>query len=89
MIKIYKAQLTLLIFTLGIIPLCGQLYDDYLGAGHDLGITVQSSSDFGAAQAQNTINGSGLDGRKMAASRFLFQAGFGAQWQILKPSLRT
>ena len=78
MIKMYKAQQTLLIIVLGFISLHGQLYDDYLGAGHDMGITVQSSSNFGTAQAQNTINGSGLDGRKMAASRFLFQAGFGA-----------
>ena len=78
MIKLYKPHFIILIILFSFHNVDAQLYDDYLGAGHDQGITVQSSSNFGAASGENTINGSGLDGRKMAASRFLAQASFGA-----------
>ena len=54
-----------------------QIYDDYLGAGHDEGITVSSSSNSNGATADNTINGEGLDAPKMEAARFLAQATFG------------
>jgi len=58
--------------------LTGQIYDDYLGAGHADGITVTTSSDFmGTAEGINTLNGKGMDADKFAASRFLSQATLG------------
>ena len=54
-----------------------QIYDDYLGAGHDKGIKVWTSDNKGLAVGQNTINGEGLDAMKFEASRFLSQAAFG------------
>ncbi len=66
------------IITFAASVLSAQYYDDYIGAGNDRGVTVRSSSNSGDAIASNTINGEGLDAKKMAASRFLFQSSFGA-----------
>ncbi|MBL0081480.1 MAG: hypothetical protein IPP37_03130 [Saprospiraceae bacterium] len=60
-----------------------QPYTDYIGAGHTRNITVSSSSAHSknyfskSAIPQNTINGQGLDGKKVEASRFLNMATFG------------
>ncbi len=67
---------TIIIFASSI--LSSQYYNDYIGAGHDRGVTVRSSSSSGTSLAAHTINGEGLDANKMAASRFLFQSSFGA-----------
>ena len=56
---------------------------EYIGAGNDNGITATASHQYtdenwvSAANAQNTINGNGLDGELMEASRFLAQATMG------------
>ncbi len=56
---------------------------EYIGAGNDNGITATASHQYAdenwisAANAQNTINGNGLDGELMEASRFLAQATMG------------
>ncbi len=63
------------LFTCSVVS--GQVYSDYLGAGHDQGVTVRTSSNSGFSIGEKTINGDGLDARKMAASRFLFQSSFG------------
>lgn len=61
----------------------GQVYTDYLGAGHSQGISTYSSSNYQPvgrdkqAHVSSTINGSGLDGPKQDAARFLSQASFG------------
>lgn len=55
----------------------GQLYDDYIGAGHNEGVRVWSSSESQNSSAESTINGEGLDYEKFQASRFLAQASFG------------
>ncbi|MBP9194543.1 MAG: DUF1800 domain-containing protein [Saprospiraceae bacterium] len=83
-----KSLLTLALgcFTL----LChAQPYTDYIGAGHTRNITVSSSSAHSknhfskSAIPQNTINGQGLDGKKVEASRFLNMATFGGnQFEI-------
>ncbi|GAA5221245.1 DUF1800 domain-containing protein [Membranihabitans marinus] len=55
----------------------------YIGDQQHPNVTVYSSSDFqppgrkAIAAADNTINGSGLDGQKQASARFLSQAAFG------------
>lgn len=65
----------------------GQPYTDFIGAGHNKNITVSSSDAHlkpyfsKAANAQNTINGQGLEGKRSEASRFLNQASFGATIQ--------
>lgn len=51
--------------------------NDYLGAGENSGIVVSASSDGEGTNAQNTIDGSGLDAAKMEASRFLAQSTLG------------
>ncbi len=57
-----------------------QTYTDFVGAGHNNGITVTSSSDLSQngwtkiASGEKTINGDGLDGRLSEAARFLSQS---------------
>lgn len=76
-----KILLLLLIQPFGLLN--AQHYTDYLGAGHNAGITVTSSSNMPRegwtekASADNTINGKGMDGRLLETSRFLSQATFG------------
>ncbi|WP_298553499.1 DUF1800 family protein [uncultured Algibacter sp.] len=73
-------------------PICffSQEYSDYLGAGHSNGITVTSSSQENrlnwneTASGENTINGTGLDGRLLETSRFLAQATFGTDLDYIK-----
>lgn len=72
------------------ISVSAQNYRDYLGAGHSKGITVTSSSQQTktdwreGADAINTINGNGLDGRLLETSRFLAQATFGTDLDYIK-----
>lgn len=75
------------LFILSIIH--GQVYDDYLGAGHADGVTVTTSSNYQAfgwteiASGDATINGNGLEARLMETSRFLNQATNGFDKEIL------
>jgi uncharacterized protein (DUF1800 family) len=83
---------TYLLFILSCLTISGhaQNYRDYLGAGHSEGITVTSSSQQQktdwreSANAINTINGEGLDGRLLETSRFLAQATFGTDLEYIK-----
>jgi len=75
----HKALLPYLITFLSILYATLAHGQSYLGAGNNEGITVTSSSAISGTEADNTINGSGLDGRLMEASRFLSQASFGAR----------
>jgi len=67
-----------------------QEYTDYVGAGHNNGINVTSSSEQSRtgwnefASAENTINGKGLDARLLETSRFLAQATFGTNLEYIK-----
>ena len=49
-------------------------YTDYIGGGHSTGITTTTSS---GTNGNKTIDGEGLTAKKIAAARFLSQAGFG------------
>ncbi len=53
-----------------------QIYNDYIGAGHDEGVIVSSSSQ--QNDNQHTINGSGLGKDLIGASRFMSHASLGA-----------
>jgi uncharacterized protein (DUF1800 family) len=67
-----------------------QTYTDYLGAGHNNGITVTTSSDHqqngwtNIASGDKTISGEGLEGKLIEASRLLSQASFGADIDLIK-----
>lgn len=54
-----------------------QSNQDYLGAGHNVGITVRTSSSQQGTTGDNTVNGEGLDAKMMEASRFLSHATIG------------
>lgn len=60
--------------------LYSQEYLDYIGAGHNLGITVTSSSNASGSDSVNTINGHGVMVDTFGASRFLAQATLGANY---------
>lgn len=67
-----------------------QAYLDYIGAGNSAGIKVTSSHEHKAlgsdqtASGEQTLNGSGMDGRMMDAARFLAQATFGADENLIR-----
>ena len=67
----------------------GQSYNDYIGAGHSDGVIVTSSDDYQLYQGTEvatgikTINGQGLIGKQIEASRFLSQASFGADMDLI------
>jgi uncharacterized protein (DUF1800 family) len=63
--------------------LTGQAYNDYIGAGHNRGIIVTTSSqelreDWSEiGSGDKTLNGDGLEGKRGEAARLLAQATFG------------
>ena len=67
-----------------------QEYTDYIGAGHNIGVSVTSSSAQSRidwveiASPINTVNGQGLDGRLLETSRFLAQATMGTDIAYIK-----
>ncbi len=69
--------------------LMGQSYTDYLGAGHDVGVTITSSSSNTKSPAENTLSGSGMDSRYFAASRFLQHATMGPSEPMIEELLET
>lgn len=64
-------------------PVIAQQYKDYIGAGNNIGITVTASSSTGASTPAKTLDGSGLDAATYDASRFLGQATFGADIELI------
>ena len=73
--------LLLLFFTANI---QAQQYSDYLGVGHDIGITTTTSDNSGGSDGANTVNGLGLMPDAAAASRFLGQATFGSDYESIQ-----
>ncbi|MBK8548831.1 MAG: DUF1800 domain-containing protein [Saprospiraceae bacterium] len=69
----------LILVVLCISELKAQLYNDYIGAGHNSGITVTASSFVGTSSPSKTLDGSGMDSKLFDASRFLAQSTFGAK----------
>ena len=57
-----------------------QTYLDYIGAGHNNGITVTASSSANDSDSLSTINGHGVMVDTFGASRFLAQATLGANY---------
>ncbi len=57
-----------------------QEYLDYIGAGHNNGITITSSSNASGSDSTSTVNGHGVMVDTFGASRFLAQATLGANY---------
>ena len=76
------------VFVLSCFLVTGQ-YTDYLGAGHDEGISVTSSSQVEGAIAANTLNGNGLTAKRAEASRFLIQSTFGPTYEEINQLMET
>ncbi len=60
-----------------------QVHTDYVGAGHNQGVTVSSSSDHDMSTAIHTIDGSGLGIDEFMAARFLGNATLGADYETI------
>jgi len=56
-----------------------QPYKDYIGAGHNKGITVTTSSSEVGTSPAKIMDGTGLDAKTYDASRFLGQSTFGVK----------
>lgn len=66
-----------------------QPYKDYIGAGHNVGVTVNASHNVGSATAEKTLDASGMNAITMDASRFLGQATFGYQMSNIQNVLNV
>ncbi len=66
--------------SISITTLQSQEYIDYIGAGHNLGITVTSSNNATGSDSVSTVNGHGVMVDTFGASRFLAQATLGANY---------
>jgi len=68
-------------------PLFGQVpHQDFLGGGHQVGVTVTSSSSATSTRPHATIDGFPISNEEQLkdASRFLAQATFGADWATIQ-----
>ena len=80
----------LLVFMISFSNGRAQSYEDFIGAGHSGGITVTTSDNYqlyaglNTASGDKTISGEGLEGAQMEAARFLSQATFGADIDLIK-----
>lgn len=65
-------------FMFAFLTIKSQQYKDYIGAGHNIGVTITASSQSNGTTSAKTMDGSGLNAKVLDASRFLGQATFGA-----------
>lgn len=61
-----------------------QIYNDYLGNGHTIGVKVTSSSESSSDTSLYSISGSSIIPDTIGASRFLSQATLGANYEDIK-----
>ncbi len=64
--------------------LSAQVYDDYFGTGHTIGVSISTSSDQNTNIGDHTLNGTGYFPDMEGASRFLAQAGFGGSYEEIE-----
>ena len=83
----FKINVSILFYCMIAGNLLAQPYMDYIGGGHNKGITITASSSSGASTAQKTMDGSGMNDNLMAASRFLGQATLGANSSAINSAL--
>ncbi|HMU05405.1 MAG TPA: DUF1800 family protein, partial [Saprospiraceae bacterium] len=88
-----KIWIHTLIFLFPFSFVLAQPYTDYIGAGHSKGIVVSSSDEeernffYEDAAGSKTIDGSGLNGKKVDMARFLTQAALGYDAKDLDASV--
>ena len=70
---------SIILIVLVVGSLSAQNYNDYVGAGHNVGITITASSSDGESSPDKTMDASGMESRFFAAGRFLNQATLGAE----------
>jgi len=77
--KAYLSAIILLLF----IPylILSQTYSDYIGAGHEVGLTITTSDESSVDLNNHVVTGTGLVGDLEAASRFLGQATLGSSYE--------
>ena len=61
-----------------------QLYNDYYGNGHNLGVKIKASGGSEQTDAPETLSGSGIKPDLAEASRFLSQAALGHNFQDIE-----
>ncbi len=66
-----------------------QQYQDYIGNGHHLGVSVSTSSNLQASDGFNTVSGIGKMPDLESASRFLGQATLGADYETIEDLTQT
>lgn len=74
----------LIVFVLFFINANAQIYDDYLGAGHNQGISVTTSSNNTSSTGIHAVDGTGLKADLKGVSRFLNQATVGADFATIQ-----
>lgn len=73
--------LILLIFLLNLNIGFAQIYEDYLGAGHNIGVKTTASDELGVDSSSHTLTGTQIKPDLIGASRFLSQAALGASYE--------
>ena len=81
---LYRQLICFSLFFYSIQYVSAQTYSDYIGNGHEIGITVSSSSDNGSSTAVSTTVGSGRFPDENEASRFLAQSSMGANYEDIQ-----
>ncbi len=79
-----KIKLSVFFFLLFVVNIKAQIYTDYLGAGHNEGISITTSSNESFSTGDNTTDGSGLSPNLYDASRFLIQSTLGADYETIE-----
>ncbi len=82
--KHYKQLLCLVILVYCTQYVSTQTYSDFLGNGHEIGITISSSDEDGNSLADHTTVGSGRFPDENEASRFLAQSSMGANYEDIQ-----
>ncbi len=82
--KISYKNLIIIIWLFSPLIMNAQVYDDYFGNGHQVGMTVSGSSGSNANTAENSVNGTDLFPDLAGASRFLAQATLGYNYEEIE-----
>ncbi len=61
-----------------------QIYDDHIGGGNDVGVTITSSPEQGSDEDNHTLTGTGYFPDMEGAARFLSQATLGASYEDIE-----
>jgi len=86
----YRSVFILLVsFLVGFNVLHSQMYDDFIGDGHEIGVTVTSSTTSSGDLSEHTITGNKLGTDLEGASRFLAQATMGANYESIEQLSQT